>query len=85
MDPSNRTQLANDISQLLRNESGKHNPNRISDLELCELIDGTFVPRMSRGEKDASIYQIAYSRRVALFDYIKKNLWKFHRFFLLEI
>ena len=65
----------NDISQLLRNESGKHNPNRISDLELCELIDGTFVPRMSRGERDASIYQIAYSRRVALFDYIKKNLW----------
>lgn len=69
----------NDIAQLLRNESGKHNPNRISDLELCELIDGTFVPRMARGEKDATIYQIANSRRAALFDYIKKNLWNDHK------
>lgn len=71
----------NDIAQLLRNESGKHNPNRISDLELCELIDGTFVPRIARGEKDATIYEIADSRRAALFDFIKKNLWNDYKKF----
>ena len=65
----------NDISQLLRNESGRHNPNRISYLALCELIDETLVPRLAAGDAHTSIFQIAYSRRVALFDYIKKNLW----------
>ena len=65
----------NDISTLLRNESGKHNPNRILDLELCSLIDKTFVPLMSGSKETSSIYQIPYARRLDLFDYIRKNLW----------
>ena len=65
----------NDISQMLRNEGGKHNPNRIGYLELCRLIDETYVPRMAKGDANPSIYKVAYSRRVALFDYIKNHLW----------
>ena len=63
-----------DISQLLRNESGKHNPNRISDLELCRLIDETYVPRMVRGSNAPSIYQVDRARRVALYDHLQKSL-----------
>lgn len=65
----------NDISQLLRNESGKHNPNRISDLELCQLIDETYVPRMVRGSDAPSIYQVDHARRVALYEHLQKSLW----------
>ena len=66
----------NDISTLLRNESGKHNPNRILDLELCSLIDTTFVPQLSKSKEHPSIYQIPYARRVDLFNYLRQNLWR---------
>ena len=65
----------NDIDLLLRNESGRHNPNQILDLELCALIDNVFVPQLSSSKENASIYQIPYTRRVELFDHIRKTLW----------
>ena len=74
----------NDISGLLRNESGKLNPNRILDLELCALIDDVFVPRMSRSNENPSIYQIPYARRVDLFEHIRKTLWAERKKFATE-
>lgn len=65
----------NDIDFLLRNESGKLNPNRITDLELCALIDKTIVPQLSSSKENPSIYQIPYARRVDLFNKIRKTLW----------
>jgi len=74
----------NDIEQLLRNESGKHNPNHISDLELCALIDESFLPRMTKTTTCPSVYQLPFSRRVALFDYLRNNLWKEQKKFATE-
>ena len=61
-----------DIGQLLRNESGKHNPQMISDLELCELIDATLLPKYCR---KTTIYETSLSQRRYLFEMIWNNLW----------
>lgn len=74
----------NDISTLLRNQSGKHNPNRILDLELCSLIDTTFVPQLSKSKEHPSIYQIPYVRRVDLFNHLRQNLWQDQKKFATE-
>lgn len=65
----------NDIAQLLRNESGKYNPNRISDLELCGLIDEIYIPRILKEVETPSIYQVDHARRVNLYNYLKETLW----------
>lgn len=62
-----------DLTQLLKNENGKHDPNRISDLELCQLIDERCLPKYFRG---ATIYETTVSQRSFLFDLISRNLWK---------
>ena len=74
----------NDISTLLRNQSGKHNPNRILDLELCSLIDTTFVSQLSKSKEHPSIYQIPYVRRVDLFNHLRQNLWQDQKKFATE-
>ena len=61
-----------DINQLIRNESWKHNPQMISDLELCELIDATLLPKYCR---KATIYETTISQRKYLYDMIWNNLW----------
>ena len=65
-----------DIEQLLRNESGKHDPVWISDLELCHIIDNKCLPKYYNVE---SIYETSRSQRASLYDLIWKNLWKTHR------
>lgn len=61
-----------DIEQLLRNESGKHNPQLISDLELCTLIDETLLPKYYPG---LTIYEASLSQRADLYNRIWKGLW----------
>lgn len=61
------------LERLLRNENGKHDPNRISDIELCDLIDGTCVPKYCKVE---TIYETSVSQRTFLYDLIWKNLWR---------
>lgn len=70
-----------DIESLLRNESGKHNPNRITDLELCTLIDQTYMPLLTKGCTQPSIYQVDHSRRIALMNHLTKTLWTHHKKF----
>lgn len=60
------------IEQLLRNESGKHDPKMISDIELCELIDGTLLRKYC---KNVTIYEASISQRAQLYDMIQKGLW----------
>lgn len=61
-----------DIAQLLRNESGKHNPQLISDLELCSLIDEMLLPKYYPGQ---TIYEASLSQRADLYNRIWKGLW----------
>ena len=62
-----------DINQLLRNENGRHDPNLISDLELCSLIDDTLLPKYCNG---ITLYEASLSQRAFLYDLIWKNLWR---------
>ena len=64
-----------DISQLLRNETGKHDPIWISDLELCQIIDESCLPKYCKVE---SIYEATHTQRVFLYDLIQKGLWRTH-------
>lgn len=61
-----------DMEQLLRNESGKFNPQLISDLELCTLIDETLLPKYCPG---STIYEASLSQRADLYNRIWKGLW----------
>jgi len=63
-----------DLEQLLRNESGRHDPKMISDLELCELIDNVLLPKYCRA---ATIYEASLSQRADLYDRLWRGLWAF--------
>ena len=44
-------------------EQGKVDKNRMTDLELCAIIDGQIVPRLIKGRAGASIYSLPESKR----------------------
>lgn len=55
-------------------EQGKVNHQRMSDIELCQLIDNKILPGMS-DSPDASIYSLTMSRRAKLYDWLwQKNM-----------
>jgi len=54
-----------DVEQLLRNENGRINPNQLTDLDLCKIIDTTYVPRLFRGQ-GKTIYDLSSSQRATL-------------------
>ena len=64
-----------DIAQLLRNETGKHDPVWISDLELCQIIDESCLPKYCKVD---SIYETTLPQRAFLYDLIQKELWRMH-------
>lgn len=53
---------SSNISQMLNNESGRSCSNRITDLEMCGLIDNLYVPRMGR----ESVYDLSPGDRAEL-------------------
>lgn len=66
-----------DITQLLRNESGKYNQSNITDIELCELIDQHYLPRCSKAEM---IYEASLFERSSMYKCISGELWsKWHK------
>ena len=47
-----------DLRQALINEQGKVNHSRMTDLELCRVIDEVLVPRYCRGNRERTIYDL---------------------------
>lgn len=68
-----------DLRQMLINEQGKVNHSRMTDLELCRLIDDYYVPGYSREGSDATIYTLTRRERVKLYEILSADL-KRHRF-----
>lgn len=67
-----------DVSALLRSNSGKYNPNAITDVELCGLIDKHFVPKYFKGE---SVYDSSMSERSRLYAVIMRDFWAtYHKY-----
>ena len=62
-----------DIKTLLINEKGRVDPSKLSDLDLCSIIDKEMVPRYS-GRPEATIYDMSESIRRKIAD----EVW--HRF-----
>ncbi len=61
-----------EISQFLRNEKGRFNPAFISDIDLCQLIDGTYLPKYHRS---STLYDLSVAQRARLCDRLWKELW----------
>ena len=53
-------------------EQGKVDRKRMTDLELCAIVDGQIVPRYLKGSESASIYRLSESKRATICD----NLWQ---------
>ena len=64
-----------DSGAVTRFEQGKVDRNRMTDLELCELLDRRILPRYSSGGQIPSIYRLSESERSA----ICEMLWKENR------
>ena len=52
--------------QALINEQGRVNHSRMTDLELCRVIDDTIVPRYCKGSGGLSIYDLPRIRRTEI-------------------
>ncbi len=66
-----------DVKQMLINEQGKVNRNRMTDLELCKLIDDYYVPRFNRGGETKTIYTLSSREREVLYETLKQDIQKF--------
>ena len=49
-------------------EQGKVNYGRMTDLELCGLIDDQVLPNLFRNPEEASVYALPFSKRAKLYD-----------------
>ena len=55
-------------------EQGKVNYRRLTDIELCGIIDKELIPKMFDNPDEASVYSLSLSRRVKLYDWLwQKN------------
>lgn len=65
-----------DPSKAFVAEQGRVNKNRMTDIELCHIIDDTILPgRFFKGGQDSSIYLLSERARAEL----GNNIWKEYR------
>ena len=62
-----------DLSTMLNNEQGRNSFKRLTDLQLCELIDTKYVPRYDEHE-GATIYDLPESKRADLANRLDRDL-----------
>ena len=65
-----------DVEQLLRNEQGRVNKSKMTDMELCRLIDGFYIPWLKKKD-DQTIYTCTPRERETLFDMICRDLTRY--------
>ena len=65
-----------DVEQLLRNEQGRVNKSMMTDMELCRLIDGFYIPWLKKKD-DQTIYTCTPRERGTLFDMICRDLTRY--------
>lgn len=62
-----------DVAECLRNEHGSVNSNRLTDMELCQIIDKDYLPRLTRSQDlTPSVYSLTRTQRNDL----GNKLWK---------
>lgn len=61
-------------------EQGKVNHSRMTDIELCQLIDDKLLPKIFRNPEEASVYALTQSQRAKLYEWLwKKNQLSLNR------
>ena len=61
-------------------EQGKVNRHRMTDIELCRLIDERLLPRIFRNPDETSVYALTQNQRIKLYDWLwQKNLLSLNR------
>ena len=63
-----------DANSSKNNEYGKVNLSRMTDIELCQLIDTTLVPRLLPNPDQKTIYDVPLSRRIQLYERLSQEL-----------
>lgn len=61
-----------DLEKVLTGENNKYNPKKITDLELCEIIDGKYLTIYYPGK---TLYEISASERLNLSRILRSELW----------
>lgn len=62
-----------DVAQYLRNEHGAVNSNKLTDMELCRIIDNDYLPRLlCKQDRTPSVYNLSRTQRNDL----GNKLWK---------
>lgn len=59
----------NSVAEMLSNEHGRSDFRRMSDMELCKLIDGDLLPEMNR----ASVYTLSLSEKKWLAQHLRSR------------
>ncbi|MBQ3659178.1 MAG: hypothetical protein IJS70_07810 [Bacteroidales bacterium] len=64
-----------DVQAALRRENGRAEASRLTDLEMCRIIDDIYLPHFS-GSGEISIYTLSQGQRAALADTILQDWQK---------
>lgn len=63
-----------DPRQMLVNEQGRVNKGRMTDMEMCRLIDEYYVPRMKGETSEATLYTCTDRERNSLYETIAQDV-----------
>ena len=63
-----------DVNSCRNNEYGKVNRSRMTDIELCQMIDTTLVPRLLRNPDGKTIYDVPLPRRIQLYERLTREI-----------
>ena len=66
-----------DVKQMLVNEQGRVNKSRLTDQEVCRLIDDFYVPWMKKETVPISVYACTLWERESLFETVSRDLDRF--------
>lgn len=66
-----------DRKRLLLNEQGRVNKNLMTDLDLCRLIDGYYIPRMKGEEGPFSTYDLSRAERGTVYEAISRDIQRY--------
>ena len=63
-----------DRKSALVSEQGRVNKSMMTDLDLCRVIDGFYIPRMRGEDTTASVYALSQSERAAIYEAIRQEI-----------
>jgi len=66
-----------DVQRMLQNEQGRVNKSKMTDMEICRLIDAYYVPWLKKEAIVSSPYACSMQERSKLFDMVSRDINRF--------